>query len=267
MTAPPYFEISQLAREHLTATLGASGLAVVMPVLEFVWGLSDRAHSLYLRGSMARQTQPHAPVDIDLYYLLVAEDAALADSYALSEEVRQRFAGAPILDLSYFTCGNLLDPGKRLMTKLILLHDGLCVCGPSIVPRIEPVTLDLQCALAISYKQSIIVEKKLLAAQRLSPGAPAHEQSYLMSSVAKAVLRLVMPVFIARDARFTRDANACASYIEQHRPDLASRTRALRRVLGGERVGPADLLRDAVALYEALCFQCLQPVLAAIARP
>ncbi|MDP1740936.1 hypothetical protein [Polaromonas sp.] len=252
------FEISVDALKQLDFRWPPAKVAQVIQLVKAVWELSPKRHSLYFRGSVQRYST-HAPIDLDMYYVLQGPDMSMSDSVQICLKLHEGFPDLPRPDLSIFTRDNLLDPDRRQMTRLILQYDGTFVCGENLLPAIPPVEFSEANADLIWKKQTGIACAKISAIS--SPAfvsLDSNLQAYICSSVAKSVLRLVMHEFMRVEKDFVRDTEKCAQLIARKYPDLLSAVEDLGRIAPHKPAHPREVLRAALPVYERLMWHADQ---------
>ncbi|MDI9312318.1 MAG: hypothetical protein QM535_19065 [Limnohabitans sp.] len=243
--------------EFLTATANFDYSQVdyssnnIYEMLSYVWNLSEQRCALYLRGSFSNW-KGFNPLDIDVYYVLYEDDLSISD---IDDRVKLKFPNLPNLDISMFTKKNLLNTDKRLMTKLILLNEGKFIFGENLIPLIEQIPLNEECAISISFKQTIIVSKKLFAVCNIylnSKNIGTNAYDYSSSSIAKSVLRLVMHNFIRYEGVFNRNVLDCHDYIIANHPELTLHAKMMLDRINGMHFSLGHFLNSAIILYHKL---------------
>jgi hypothetical protein len=242
---------------HLGKVYGHEAVPQIHGALEELWNSRPFPLSLYLRGSVVTSTDGGIPLDLDLYLIEENEPIQGYDMFELNKALRQRFHSLPVIDASFLSVLCLRDSGRRLMTRLILRKEGTLLFGEELLSQLPEDQLDLACAASLSFKQSLIVEKKLLRAVNQIASISAEDvfwQIYNLKSMAKATLRLAMPFFVRDENRFERGIDLCAKKMLLERPELSNSVNTLLMLLGGEQVDQRMALRAAITLFERFGF-------------
>ena len=245
--------LDPVAMKFLSAVCPLGKMMPVIDMIHDVWNLSHERNSLYFRGSFSHHAREHPPLDIDMYYVLNSADPSLPTAQDFCLALHEQYLELPRLDLSFFTKTNLLNPEIRQMTRLILIHDGIHICGENLLPLIPPVPCDGENAEIIWFKQSKIVKKKLLGLDaEIFRTLPSDLRAYLCTSVAKSVLRLAMHRFMVCDGVFTRDVVRCAALIQKSHPELSLEVSMMLNLLQGKQLIHDQFVSHARKLFNSL---------------
>lgn len=261
----PSRPILSLTAEALTKIKGAvpnEQVHSTLGSLHRLWGLALSPRALYLRGSSAASQSSVLPLDLDLYLIESGERRQYIDIESLNNSLRHEFENLPVLDISYVSLRSLSDINKRLMTRLILKHEGVLAHGDDIRDALPEDRLDKSAAMSISFKQTLIVERKIkrvLSDGALMSGNLSGLNIYMLKSVAKSALRLATPLYIISDSAFIRDTRRCRDILIQQRPELDQDVSRLFLTLSGEERSGRKIVSSAIAVYNAFNFQSLFP--------
>ena len=181
------------------------------------WGAD--VHSIYVRGSVARDLAMPGVSDIDSFAVLVPESAEpdrgrLAGwSAEVDREVRQSFPFVAGVEVDLVPVGAVLD--RRNFYAFVMKTAAVCLHGESLASRLRPFRLsevDFQTRYFREHLEVFITE---------FPEEPVAERPAFVAWIAKRFLRLGMELVMEREKRYSPDLYLCYESFAKHYPQHA----------------------------------------------
>ncbi len=185
------------------------------------WGAT--LHSLYIRGSVARNLAIPGVSDIDSFGVLnpgvaVPDPRRLsAWSESVTREVEERFPFVAGVEVDLVPFEAALD--RTNFYAFILMTEAVCVHGDCLADRLEPFKLSEANFQTRYFRQHLDVFISEY------PAEPVQDQPGFVAWLAKRFLRLGMELVMEKENRYTRDLYLCYESFADHYPAQAQRMR------------------------------------------
>lgn len=188
------------------------------------WGAT--LHSLYIRGSVARNLAIPGVSDIDTFGVLnpgvaVPDPRRLsAWSESVTREVEEGFPFVAGVEVDLVPFEAALD--RTNFYAFILKTEAVCVHGDSLADRLEPFKL------SEANFQTRYFREHLGVFISEYPAEPAEERPGFVAWLAKRFLRLGMELVMEKENHYTRDLYLCYESFADYYP---AQTQRMRRAL------------------------------------
>lgn len=189
--------------------------AVAFARRAYLENLSEKVHSLYLVGSIARGRAVAAISDVDTFAVVHGEvdEATRAWMPAVQREFRERFPFATGLELAAYPLREVLE-GDTMHYGIKVR--GFCLFGEDLAPRIAPFKPDIHLMRYLSFPVRLEIAS-FVTKIKAAPDADAARGA--CRSLMKMLLRVGMFLVITREKSHTLDLYPSYVCFSRHYPE------------------------------------------------
>lgn len=167
---------------------------------------SEKIHSIWIRGSVARGEAIENISDIDSFCLIKKEGSI--DKIKINEiksDVNKKFPFVTKVEIGFTSVKNLLDKNRYFNKRFTIKTQSVCVYGEDIFKRIEDFKPDKILARKIQEN----LRKRTDEAKEKIESADKEKTKIFCSWIMKRILRQGFILIMDKEKAFTRDLYPC----------------------------------------------------------